>query len=205
MSLMRRCSRICLKVFKAFAQVSQKVVVGVNVDPVPMDGHVPASPLQAASIRCGNAIISADYQQQRQLDRSRAEQFLERQAVLLIGEQPHPIDDLAQALLKAWRPCSRMPPTISEDAIGEPVLALNQAIRLSGLIASYNVNDELAEQAHLDGKPVDGVGRVGVGPQERGQMGVLTEAGQDVGLLRELRLRACYELPLSLKQPFCPK
>jgi len=84
------------------------------------------------------------------------------QAVLLIGEEPHPVDDLAQTLLEARRPCACMSPAVPEDAIAAPVLALDQAIRLLGLIAGHDVDDELAKQAHLDGESVDGVGRVGL-------------------------------------------
>ncbi len=40
----------------------------------------------------------------------------------------------------------------SRDAVREPILALDQAIRLLGLIAGHDVDDEVAEQAHLDGE-----------------------------------------------------
>ncbi len=68
------------------------------------------------------------------------------------------------------------------------MFAFYQAVGLLPPISRHYIDDELAEQLYLNTESIDDVDHVGVCPKESGQMRMLTEEGQDVNLLGQMRL-----------------
>src|SRR5262249_3402249 len=129
--------------------------------------------------------IAPNHQECDELDGTRAEPRCVGGRPPLVVEPEDPVDDLAEAVLEAMRPVGRGPGRLLEDAGGRRVLELDEAVLMTLRIADDEVGLVVTEDVELEGDPI-WVDDVGVpGPDQRGEMSVTPEEGQDVLSLTE--------------------